>query len=238
MTPPPSVDTMRWPPPKFFCSYSRAMRGGQVQVLAMSFAEMEFERFALAVHEAGHAVVSFAFGHGCSRICLSTHAIEQIGGGIGIAYDGAFYGRSPKTFRWAGCKEWAIATGICSAAGPAAELAVRLHNSSPTSQVQGNWRNSGDDASITTISRHFSSRRGPAAYRRHVWGRAQKIIAKRNIMTAILAVATELNRAYWPPAPEPAGTTTNTMHGATARAIMRKAGIISGMLEDVTGATA
>ena len=51
-------------------------------------------------------------------------------------------------------------------------------------------------------------------------------------MIAVLAVADRLDMTYWPAISVTVGTTTHTMHGATALAMMLKAKVISGMLAD------
>jgi hypothetical protein len=219
----------KWPPAEFFRAYSLAMRGGKVEHLEWSEEDAKFDRFFLTVHEAGHAVVSYALGHGCSRISLSTHTLEHQGC-TAFTWDGVFFPRTPKSLK-PNAVAWAVANGIATAAGPAAELAIRLHCDRPVNPVQGNRRNSRDDALITEISGAFSAApRGDSAYREGVWRKAQEAIANPKIMTAIIAVAAELNENYWHAPSECLGTRTNTMPGATARAIMRKEGIIPGML--------
>ena len=220
----------KWPPAEFFRAYSQAMRGGKVEHLEeWSGEDARFDRFFLAVHEAGHAVVSYALGHGCSRISLSTHTFEHHGF-VAFSWDGVFFPRKPKSLK-PNAVAWAVANGIATAAGPAAELAIRLHCDRPVNPIQGNRRNSRDDALITEISGAFATApRGDSVYREVVWRKAQEAIANRKIITAIMVVAAELNENYWHAPSECLGTRTNTMPGATARAIMRKEGIIPGML--------
>jgi hypothetical protein len=229
---PSAFEPQIWPPAKFFRAYSSAMRGGCVERIEnWSEEDTEFHRFFLTVHEAGHAVVSYALGHGCSRISLSTHTFEHHGG-VAFAWDGMFFSRTPKSLGVirSNVVAWAIASGIVAAAGPAAELAIRLH-CDRMAAVQGNWRNSGDDASITKTSGAFAAAPGgDSVYREGVWRKAQEAIANRKIMAAIMAVAAELNENYWLTPSECLGTRTNTMPGATARAIIRKEGITPGML--------
>jgi hypothetical protein len=219
-----NLSEIQWPPSAFFRSYTSAMRGStKIQILEDDELGLKFEPTLTGIHEAGHAVVSFILRQGCASISLSSHTTKLPCGKFGASFDGLFHCTKLRPPR-ADCLRYVIAQGIVTAAGPAAELAMRLHCDRPAIK---NRRNSGDDASITKYSKCFVR---PQAYLGLIWKSAQNAIADREIMTAILKVAERLN-SYWPPCPNSEGKNTNTMAGGTARAIIRRCGIRQGMLD-------
>ena len=199
---------------------------------------MRQNRCTTAVHEAGHAVVSYALGFGCSRISLSTN-VWKVGEYFGVGYDGFFLPNMAKTARVrrraanGAFSRDVVAWGVITAAGAAAERAIRLHNKLP----HNNHSYSGDDALITACSKELAAAHQLSSiattYRRSVWCGAQRAICNRTILAAICALAAELNTNYWPEPSENVQGATRAMHGATARAIMRRAGIVPGMLDDL-----
>jgi len=66
------------------------------------------------------------------------------------------------------------------------------------------------------------------AYRRLVWRRAQLALESPAIWGAVETLAMVLNELYWPDSEE-VGEHECTMPGATARAIIRRAGVHPGM---------
>jgi hypothetical protein len=98
-----------------------------------------------------------------------------------------------------------------------------------------NVRNSEDHAQIDAIAgclqRPWRSRFARRAYRRLVWHLAQLAMMDKRVCRAVSDLGRALNDNHWPTEPQVPGTMTGTMHGAKARTIMRRAGVVSGMLK-------
>src|SRR5271166_6790059 len=218
------------PPVQCFCNYETGMCGESKAGLdASRFREM------VACHEAGHAVISYALGFGCSEICLTTETKYE--GGRWQTRDHAHYNPNQKAVHKIDRRRSRrrfntrlFALGVMTAAGPAAQRSFCEARGYPPS----NFTNEDDrevlDLLAESIATPARSRFARSAYRRLVWRRAQIALTEPRIWRAVCELGRALNDGHWPADVRETGSKTGTMCGATARSIIRKAGIFSGML--------
>ena len=218
------------PPVQCFCNYETGMCGESKAGLdASRFREM------VAYHEAGHAVISYALGFGCSEICLTTETKYE--GGRWQTRDHAHYNPNQKAVHKIDRRRSRrrfntrlFALGVMTAAGPAAQRSFCEARGYPPS----NFTNEDDREVLALLAESIAtparSRFARSAYRRLVWRRAQIALTEPRIWRAVCELGRALNDGHWPADVRETGSKTGTMCGATARSIIRKAGIFPGML--------
>ena len=217
---------------KLFCAYHVGMFANEPlkdSPLAYSPLACFFEAQATSFHEAGHAVMAYALGLGCTRIELNA-TIK----GDRVGYHGAAHSNRAAVQRCNRrlvegryCPEL-LAEGIFTAAGPAAERKHCLEAGWP---IRALHFATGDHESISNIAKRLEwiGGRNRDAFRRLVWRQAQLSLEVETIWQAVCEVAERLNDLWTEMEGDDA--TKATMPGAEARAIMRRAGVRAGMLK-------
>ena len=178
----------------------------------------------LACHEAGHGVVSYALGRGCSEIVIETEL------------DPCAYIRTHMTAwnRIHHCHSLdrftsdLLAIGIIAAAGTAATRRLFVEIGRSPSDIGSPDDRAVIDAAANSIVREPRSRFAANAYRRLVWRLAQRAAADERIWNAVLNVTGELTND-WLPEPLETRATTRKIYGAKIRAIAKRAGVAPGM---------
>ncbi len=187
------------------------------------------------IHEAGHAVADFALGRGCEGISLEERRLIK-DGGMTVAYTGIVHPKKAKrgahrNFERGVLDETIIAFGVTVAAGPAAERKYRLREGLPLDMV---GYTAGDHQLIETVAKTLARVGGHdrAAYQEEVWRRAQAMMEDATIWGAVIELAGCLKGLWeWIEPPDGGeGIFSETMPGAEAREIMRRAGVTPGML--------
>lgn len=189
-----------------------------------------FETEAACVHEAGHAVVGYAMGLGCTSVSITFNAFMDDGRlmvGIGGAARGAMRAgardsASIKRGRPAGARAAGVRQAVFACAGPAAERRYRLEIGAPLRLLLAS---EGDHVDVDGIACTLEGRGiipDGHDFRDDAWRDAQAWVDRPDIWTAINSLALALGDvAMWDGEP---GTHTFTMPGCEARAIMRRAG--------------
>jgi hypothetical protein len=190
------------------------------------------QREATAYHEAGHAVMHYALGLGCSGIELRVF-VKKIEGELLGAYGGIARMNKESvrkiTSKLRACEYGAtlFAHGVAAASGPAAELKFCKLAGYPVRTLFGS---AGDHREIENAGKSLQEAgRSRYAYERLVWRQAQVAIDNRTVWEAVDRLATKLNDEYWAETSEEPGLFVETMPGSRARAIMRQAGVKPGM---------
>jgi hypothetical protein len=217
-------------PVKCFCDYKAGMCGdSDARLDPLPRREM------IAYHEAGHAVISYALGFGCSEICLTTETKYE--GGKWQTRDHAHHKPNQKAVHKIDRRRSRrrfntrlLALGVMTAAGPAAQRSFCQARGYPPSNFTYEDDREVLDLLAESIATAARSRFARSAYRRLVWRRAQMALTEPRIWRAICELGRALNDGHWPADVRETGTKTGTMCGATARSIIRKAGIFPGML--------
>jgi hypothetical protein len=121
----------------------------------------------------------------------------------------------------------AIAYGVSHTAGPAAERKFRLRNRLPLDMLGTTW---GDYEAVERAAKSLQriGAHDRFGYQDDVWRRAQLGMENETIWNALEQLARELNNLW--PLEEGTGTFTNALPGSQARAIMRRSGVVPGML--------
>src|SRR5271166_2941284 len=173
------------PPVQCFCNYETGMCGESKAGLdASRFREM------VAYHEAGHAVISYALGFGCSEICLTTETKYE--GGRWQTRDHAHYNPNQKAVHKIDRRRSRrrfntrlFALGVMTAAGPAAQRSFCEARGYPPS----NFTNEDDrevlDLLAESIATPARSRFARSAYRRLVWRRAHRPNRAKNLARSL-----------------------------------------------------
>ncbi len=163
-------------------------------------------------HEAGHAVVGYALGLGCAGITVyKTTAPERdyVGGSAKLSQ------ATVKGLMRQGQEDGIISYAICCQSGRAAQSRLCREQNLPF--VPDGSTNDDD------VLLWFTRTSGSDALTKFAWPAAQKTIEDRRIWSAICAVA------FWfsPKVRFLAKETEHRvfMHGAIARAIMRRSGV-------------
>jgi hypothetical protein len=211
-----------------FCNYDEGMFTQEPWELPTELnivAHME-QREATQFHEAGHAAIQYVLGLGISNIELGiTKTIAEENEvysyhGKSIQSKSVFTRLVRRLDKGDFCAE-VLAHGIASAAGPAAERKYYLTRGAP---IRTFMASEGDHVSIDYAAKNLERQgRNRFAYRRLVWRRAQLALENETIWSAIEDLADILSHYF--PLGEAVGTETETVPGATARAIMRRKGV-------------
>jgi len=185
------------------------------------------EQQKAAYHEAAHAALSHALGHGLSSISLMTTIIEQDGRKT-IGYHGktgAKWGTGRVTISYHSPRQFlpvALVSGIVTAAGPAAERKYCLLNHLP---VRVQLAAEGDHVIIERLAVKLEREgRSRAAFHRFIWRRAQLALEDPTIWGAVTELGETLNNSYWPGSSD-VGKHRCTMPGEEARDILEAAGV-------------
>lgn len=182
---------------------------------------------ATCIHEAGHAVAGFLQGYGCTfvEITFIQTIIEGqlMGGFAGEAQYSAKKRRKALPSIRNGDPAEFIRDGITICAGPAAERRFRVERGLPLLMAGS----SGDHERLECSSEdlHGNAARSRLAFKRLCWQRAQALVRRPAVWTAMCMIAGELHNTFEWPRDDLEQTATVRLPGATARAIMRRAGI-------------
>jgi len=206
-----------------FCDYETGMGSDEFDVAGMNYLSL---CRIFACHEAGHAVVSYALGLGCTGIVIETEPDLR-------AYAKSNKAASRRLSRRRSRGRFTadlLALGVVAAAGTAAHRRLFAE----IGYSKGNIGSADDreiiDAAAQFMGRDPRSRFAPNAYRRLVWRLAQLAMEDPRIWGAVLNVMALTND--WLAKPQGTRSATKTMHGATLRAIARRAGVARGMFGD------
>jgi hypothetical protein len=197
-----------------------------------------FEFEATCFHEAGHAVVGYMVGFGLSSVSVTVECGPLAEGSeqLGYRFPGVYMNakrqtaRAAKEIRERGYCWAALANGVMSCAGPAAELRYLTHQGMPRRLL---WATIWDHEAVDRTAKYLESggsgrfrSRDRFAFRRLAWREAQKLIHREEVWTAIADLAFALHDGMegmeWP---DEIGSTTSMLPGATARSIIRRAGV-------------
>jgi hypothetical protein len=195
--------------------------------------DQNMEMGATQYHEAGHAVLMYALGLGCTGVHLMEKTLRLPDGSLGVTYSGCVNGwktrvsRVHRLINRGSLTAEVIADGVASAAGPAAERKYRLLAGVSLSMLGAT---EGDHRRIEGAAKRlqFIGGHDRYAYEEMVWSRAQQALEIDVIWNAVEALAEALE---WPFEADEVGVFTETMAGPTARAIMRRLGVRPGMLD-------
>ena len=165
-------------------------------VRSSSILDSFFEFQSACFHEAGHAVLGYLLGQGCSSITVSVHyTIDQTGRPIGVAYGGVVMMKTAHRQVTLDIQRGAFTRtllhcGISFAAGPAAERRFRLISEMPLRLA---FATLGDHRNIDLIARRLEEHgRSSAAYQRLVWASAQRLFHVPEIWDCVSQIADEL----------------------------------------------
>jgi hypothetical protein len=206
----------------FYCSYEQGMFATEP---AGARDELHFHQ-ALAFHEAGHAVCGYALGFGCSRIVMS-ETCDDAGAHAACAYFSAHRAQARLYAARRNGRYTAILArhAIVCAAGPAAERRFYIERGLPIRTLSGAID---DHREIEATGARIASvdARNPLAFRRLIWRRTQRLIARPAVWRAVEDLAAELARLLPPPdAVDAASKSYAAIEGPGVRAIMRRAGV-------------
>jgi hypothetical protein len=217
---------------KIFCDYHEGMFACEPWTgLNTDTPRDRVAREAVMFHESGHAVVQYALGLGCSAISLMITKVMRNGNELSYCHGSCASNRVTvrgivSRIARGNINAGVLAHGIATAAGPAAERKYYLSQGLPFRMLSSTEADRND---IDGTDRKLASAgRNRFAYRRLVWRRAQLALENEIIWNAVQEMADAL-KDYWPTG----GTIsmeTGTMHGATARAKMRRTGVLPGVL--------
>lgn len=179
---------------KLSCSYFDGMFSNEPLKYDGPFAGPAQLRYA-CIHEAGHAVVGYAFGYGIRSIGVrADYGVDERGlptvGYPGLVeYEKGRYGRFSNVvearYRYAHFRE-----GVVTAAGPAAERRARFE-AQDSQRLLG--ASEGDHQHISAIASLMEGgRRSRYAYQRLVWRGAQRAISLPAIWRAVEVIADSL----------------------------------------------
>ena len=221
-------------PVKLECDYSTGMFGHDPAVRKFDSLEAHLVEISLVeIHEAGHAVMQYALGFGCTGITLTIEIFLREGEQT-IGYTGKCFPKKDRNRRLARrffeqgiLDDSAIAYGVSLTAGPAAERKFRLRNRLPLDLLRSTR---GDHEAVERVAKSLHQKGGHDrfGYQDDVWRRAQLGMENETIWNAVEQLGGELKN--WWPLEEGTGTFTSTLPGPQARAIMRQSGIVPGML--------
>ncbi len=206
-----------------FCSYDKGMFSAE-EWAQTSGLETAFEFEAACFHEAGHAVIGYLLGQGCSSVSVAVSYVYDFAGRpTGVGYGGM--ARESRAFIRKVNKDLAVGRftgvlaryGISVAAGPAAERKFRIETEMPLRLLGAT---EGDHRQINTVSKILEAHgRSSFAYKRLVWRAAQRLMAVPNIWSCVSHLAGELyERADFREDKD----AIYTVSGRTARAIMKR----------------
>jgi hypothetical protein len=218
---------------KLECHYFTGMFSHERIAMDRLAADM-IQMDSLEIHEAGHAVVQYALGFSCAGIAITEKRF--IVEGARKASIACFSRkdrdrRVPRRIFKGILAEDTIAFGVTCVAGPAAERKFRLSQGLPMDMLGGT---EGDHHAIESIAKTLDVKGGHDswAYQEEVRRRAQAWMENGVIWSAVNTLAFCLGDTTWPSIEDDheLGTFTKTMPGHLARAIMRRAGVVPGML--------
>ena len=178
-----------------FCNYTTGMFGHEPRVESPLAHFLELQ--VVAHHEAGHAVVGYALGLGCTNVSLMSTVR-----GDGIAYHGEAHQRRDAVQR----------VNLRMKAGlPRASCAGDIQRRGRRSALMGTGK---DHESISNIAKRLEwiGGRNRDAFRRLVWRQAQLALEDESIWRAVGALAEALTDLW----PDDGGDNVATIPGATA----------------------
>lgn len=194
----------------------------------LSDAEQLFFSERIAFHEAGHAVVGYALGFGCSRIEMrETYKVAEK-----LIYPGGAYlmtrvsaERLSAKFRRGVYHPLLAKSAIMSAAGVASELRYCREVQVPARTLGAS---NGDHEAIDAIAKRIEviGGRSRFAFCELAWRGAQKTINNPVIWSAIAELAGVLNDEYCDEVDTPHDYSSFCVFkGSTVRMILRRAGV-------------
>lgn len=211
-----------------YCSYEEGMFSNQKSG-PPSPLDLSFEVESACFHEAGHAAVSYMLGHGCSSLSVSFHPQEDERGSAQVAIGGRYLGAKAALSRVGAALKKGVfapeltAHSIVTAAGPASERLFRMNAGLPLQLVYGSL---GDHEAIDKVAKRLDqSGRSRFAYRRLVWHSAQVLVGRPDVWSAISSLAERLREISDEHDDEEPSVVEYTLPGATARSILRRAGL-------------
>lgn len=208
-----------------YCSYDDGMFSDETYVTHSIFDTL-FEFQAACFHEAGHAVVGYLLGEGCTAVSVSVrYQTGPSGELLGKAYGGiATESRSAikrvNSHLHSGIYTPTLARhGIATAAGPASERRFRFENEMPLRLFLGA---KADHERIDMIAlRLEQGSRSRIAFRRLVWRVAQRLLETAVVWDCVAVLAYELSDSA---DLSEDSDDTFVLPGARARAIMNRGG--------------
>lgn len=170
------------------CSYFEGMFANEPlgdYAVHAALSEME----AACFHEAGHAVIDYMIGTSLESVGVCSNVVgDTVGHGGLVKHRGKNTTRINFAYRPLHFRH-----GLSAAAGPAAEFRFKHENGIPKRHVVATQ---GDHEIIDRIGKAIAQAgRCQFAFRRHVWGHAQRLIDRPDVWEAINAVAFELQDA-------------------------------------------
>jgi hypothetical protein len=208
--------------PSFRCDYHSGMFANEPRGQEHAF-DAFFEAEAARFHEAGHAVVGYALGLGCSSVGVFVDCRYQNDGSLGYGFGGVALVAKTNQRRFLsaanrGSIPHLLALGIQICAGPAAERRFRIKMELPLAMLGatvGDHRQVDDGLAKILGARRF-------AFLRAAWARAQKAIECDPIWSSIAEVAGALELPEWPEGP---GVEKIELPGSLVRSIARRHGV-------------
>lgn len=209
-------------------SYSEGMFAHSPEPISDGEALMFGER--IAYHEAGHAVVGYALGLGCTRIQMreTYFPLERQKAPSGCYYITREAARNSTTLIQRGKYHPTLARiAIMSAAGPAAELKYCQENELPARILGGS---ESDHRSIEAIGKRISNCDGRSrhAFEELAWRGACRMLNRPEIWNAVYELSQALfdlfSELYEDETPHQ-HSVFETLPGSQARAIMHRCGI-------------
>jgi|GEM_PF-3561534 hypothetical protein len=184
-------------------------------------------------HEAGHAVLSYALGLGCSNIecVVETELLD----GKEVCFISGSFGwniikviKARNNINKYGYGKSALTLGMIQAAGAAAERKYCINSGLTLRSNEYVWD---DNNAIDSIDKILTlkGRKTAYAYHRHVWKLTQKAMDQCNIWQAILEIVERFDY-YSIEKSEKESLSVEVVSGAALRAIMHKAGVFPGIL--------
>lgn len=195
---------------------------------------VELDILLTAVHETGHAVISYAAGLGCGEIALAAHVNAngvyggtdgefgcglRAGNMIGDAFERREY--NDLLFRHA----------IMVLAGMAAERKAMICLGVKPNVAAGG---SGDRSELNAVAKLYlrqDRRRSKSAFAASIWTRVQAAVDDPRIWNAIVHIATRLSEGLRPKSPRKGKARKRyALPGRAAAAVMLRYGVRARML--------
>jgi len=173
-----------------YCSYDEGMFSVQKRALPSLF-DVYSEFQTACFHEAGHAVVGYLLGQGCSSLSVRVeYSIDSEGRPHGLAY-GGMARMSRAAMRWVNqdlrvgqLTSALVNYGVSVAAGPAAERKFRIEAGLPLCAL---YTAQGDRTSIDAVAKKLEANgRSRSAFQKMVWHRAQSLLRVPSVWGCVM----------------------------------------------------